>query len=264
MPALSVLIPVYNNVRFLELVLRGYEVQSFTGFEIIIGDDGSGEEMRKYLSSYRPPFAMQYCRQDDLGFRKSRILNECLRHVRTEYCVFADADCIPHRHFLRDHWSMREKGAVLCGRRVDMGERTSMTLTPGDIGRFRHQKLRWPTILDILTAKTVNWEESIRLPFLKFIHWKSPSLLGSNFSLERDLIERVNGFNEEYEGYGFEDPDLDHRLRFSGARMKALRHCAIQYHLFHAPGRASEKNREIYEETLRRGEPVCRNGLIKL
>jgi glycosyltransferase involved in cell wall biosynthesis len=264
MPALSVLLPVYNNIRYCALVLRGYEMQSFTDFEIVIGDDGSGEEMQRFLASYRSSFPMKHVWQPDEGFRKSRILNESLRQAGTDYCVFADADCIPHRHFLRDHWTSRAPDTVLCGRRVDMGEKTSQTLTPDAVGHLRHQKLRWPTVTDILRAKTVNWEESIRFPFLGLIHWKTPALLGSNFSLDRSLIEKVNGFNEDYIGYGFEDPDLDHRLRFAGARMKALRHCAIQYHLFHMPGRPSERNREIYEATLRRKDPVCRNGLKKL
>jgi len=264
MPAISVLLPVYNNVRSCALVLRGYEMQSFTDFEIVIGEDGSGGEMRNFIDAYRAPFGVRTVWQEDEGFRKSRILNESVRNADAEYLVFADADCIPHRHFLRDHWDSREPGTVLCGRRVDMGEKTSQTLTPDDVGKLRHQKLRWPTIADILRAKTVNWEESLRIPFLGHIHWKSPSLLGSNFSLERALLEKVNGFNEDYIGYGYEDPDLDHRLRFAGAKMKALRHRAIQYHLFHAPGRASETNRGIYEETLRRKDPVCRNGLKKL
>jgi glycosyltransferase involved in cell wall biosynthesis len=264
MPALSVLIPVYNNIPFLELVLAGYEVQSFPDFEIVIGDDGSREEMRNFVATYRAPFPIRYCWQEDKGFRKTRILNESIRRSSGGYLVFADADCIPHRHFVYDHWKHRQPETVLCGRRVDMGEKTSASLTPGDVRRLRHQKLRRETLSDIFHAKTLHWEESFRIPFLGIIHWKGPSILGSNFSLTRELIERVNGFNEEYEGYGYEDPDIDQRLRFAGARMKALRHCGIQYHLYHGPGKSSDKNRAIYEAALASRNPVCTNGLKKL
>jgi GT2 family glycosyltransferase len=221
--------------------------------------------MQDFVRGYQAPFPIRYLWQPDEGFRKSRMLNESLRHAQGAYIVFADSDCIPHHHYLKDHWSLRKVNTVLCGRRVDMGEFTSSTLTAEGISGREHEKIRWPLVKDILRAKTLNWEESIRVPVLgSVIHWKSPSLLGSNFSLEKSLIERINGFNEDYVGYGYEDPDLEHRLRFAGARLKAVRHAAIQYHIYHTPSSTSDKNKGIFEATVGSGNPVCRNGLRKL
>src|SRR5260370_20420287 len=111
-----------------------------------------------------------------------------------------DSDCIPHRHFVMDHWNSRAPETVLCGRRVDLGEEVSRSITPAIVKADGHQRLTFATVADILRAKTINWEESIRLPVPglgRLIHWKKPSLLGSNFSLGRSLFERVNGFNED-------------------------------------------------------------------
>ena len=265
--SVSVLIPVYNNVRNLELVLCGLELQSFQDFEVVIGDDGSGEEMREFIQSYHGPFPLQYVWHPDEGFRRSKILNEAAKKASGNYFIFMDSDCIPHTHFVHDHWQAHKSMVVLCGRRVDLGERLTKNLKVADIKYKRHQRMSYVLLQDILQGKTINWEESIRLPFQwmgRLIHWKSPSLLGSNFSLERSLFVRINGFNEDYVGYGLEDSDLSHRLQLAGARLKTLRHYAIQYHIDHPKGQDFSPNVALFERTLQLSDPVCKNGLRKL
>jgi GT2 family glycosyltransferase len=60
-----------------------------------------------------------------------------------------------------------------------------------------------------------------------------PALWGCNFSVEKSLLEEVNGFNEDFVEYWGEDNELEHRLRLAGARMCWIRHQAIQFHLYH-------------------------------
>ncbi|HDZ11750.1 MAG TPA: glycosyltransferase [Bacteroidetes bacterium] len=40
MPKISIIISFYNEINFLRLVFAGLESQSFSGFEVIIADDG--------------------------------------------------------------------------------------------------------------------------------------------------------------------------------------------------------------------------------
>ena len=266
-PKVSVLISVYNQVRNLALVLRGLENQSMKEFEVIIGDDGSTEEMQTFVKQYRGSFPLQHVWHADQGFRRSKILNEAFKQISTDYCIFMDSDCIPHHHFVRDHWKAREHNTVLCGRRVELSERMSTNLSVDDIAERRHQKVAVSTIVDILLGRAANWEENIRLPFAaaaRLIHWKTPTLLGSNFSLDRSLFERVNGFNEDYVGYGMEDSDLAHRLQLAGAELKPLRHRAIQYHLYHQRNQPTENNIMLFQETLKHADRMCKNGLQKL
>ena len=97
----------------------------------------------------------------------------------------------------------------------------------------------------------------------RWINRKEPYLLGSNFSLDRTLFEEVNGFNEDFVGYGGEDTELEYRLRLVGARFAWVRHRAIQYHLHHASRAAKPSNEEILRETKASGKAACRNGLRK-
>ncbi|MDX9925511.1 MAG: glycosyltransferase, partial [Ignavibacteriaceae bacterium] len=82
MPKTSLIIAVYNNKKYLELVFAGLERQTFKDFEVIIADDGSNSSIAELLSEYKKnsSFAIKHVWHDDKGFRKNKILNEAIRH----------------------------------------------------------------------------------------------------------------------------------------------------------------------------------------
>ena len=77
-------------------------------------------------------------------------------------------------------------------------------------------------------------------------------------------MEEINGFNEEFLGYGGEDIEFEYRLRLAGARFQWVRHQAVQYHLYHTPRRVITTNLEIVERTKRLGRAACSKGLRDL
>ncbi len=267
-PQISVIIPVYNALRALELVLTGYSRQSFRDFEVFIGDDGSGPEVRAFVeaSSRQASFPIRYVFQPDEGYRKCSILNRAVQACSTRYLIFADADCIPHTNYVQAHWEHRGSCAVLCGRRVNLTRKISESLTPRDIlcGKLEH--FTPGRLMDALVGRGDHWDEGIliRNPTLHgWINYKEPALLGSNFSLEKSLLEEINGFNEDFVGYGGEDTELEYRLRLAGARFFWVRHLAIQYHLYHPASAGSAANLSVLARTRARGKAACANGLRK-
>ncbi|MBI2027352.1 MAG: glycosyltransferase [Deltaproteobacteria bacterium] len=87
-PKMSVIIGAYNNLDYLKLCLYSLERQSFRDFEVIIADDGSGPEVKQWLSTYEPFYKLKHVWQEDDGFRKCRILNKSIQEARSEYLVF--------------------------------------------------------------------------------------------------------------------------------------------------------------------------------
>lgn len=265
---ISVIVPVYNDVRALELVLTGYSRQTFRKFEVFVADDGSGPEVRAFFesASQKGCFPIRYVSQPDEGFRRSSILNLAVRACASPYLIFADADCIPHPNFVRAHWEHKKSRAVLCGRRVHLTRKVSDGLTPRDIRKGSLEHLTPGRLVDALLGRGGHWDEGIMIrnrTLHGWVNYKEPTLLGSNFSLERTLLEEVNGFNEDFVGYGGEDTELEYRLRLAGARFFWVRHLAIQYHLHH-PGRAgSSANLNVLANTQARGAAACTNGLRK-
>jgi glycosyltransferase involved in cell wall biosynthesis len=265
----AVIIPVYNAVRYLELVLTGYLRQNTRDFELIVADDGSGPEVRALVEKYsrETPFSVRYVHQPDEGFRRSSIFNCAVKAASAPHLIFADADCIPHRNFVAAHCDRSGARRVLCGRRVHLRERMSHILTPQDVLAGKLERLTPSRIFNALLCRDGHWDEGLILKNRTVHRWvnhKEPTLLGSNFSMEKALLEEINGFNEDFVGYGGEDTELEFRLRLAGARFVWVRHLAVQYHLFHPVRSGNRGNIAVLEQTRTTGKAVCTNGLSRL
>ena len=90
---------------------------------------------------------------------------------------------------------------------------------------------------------------------------------GSNGSLHRSDILAVNGFDERLT-YGFEDTDFGRRLELAGIARRSVRYSAVAFHLDHdrpyKDAGATARNRELMEESLRRGLARCYHGIDRL
>ena len=269
-PSLSLIVAVYNAAPYLEFIFEALGRQSFRNFEVIVADDGSGPEVRQVVDRVRDDFTspLQHLWQEDAGFRKNVMLNKSITAAKSDYLVFIDGDCVPHRHFLNDHWLHHEPNTVLCGRRMNLSKQLTGKLTIENIRSGDYERLSPSVWLDGLMARSSNLEDAIRIenPFVrKMLHRNQARILGCNFSVERKLLEGVNGFNEEYQAPGIgEDTDVAFRLNLIGARFATLRYLAILYHLFHPPTQVGAENKRIFDEVVREGNPLCRNGLRKL
>jgi GT2 family glycosyltransferase len=84
-----------------------------------------------------------------------------------------------------------------------------------------------------------------------------------NFAAWREDLVRVNGFDEDFVGWGPEDKDLALRLRHAGVRRQTLLFGGIAIHLHHPPAsRAALAPNLARLEATRRGRRVrCDNGL---
>jgi hypothetical protein len=117
-----------------------------------------------------------------------------------------------------------------------------------------------------MRGKGVRIEEAFRFesPAIRnILHSTVRGVLGSNFSVARQHLFAVNGFDEEYDGPGFgEDSDLQFRLELLGLRCVSLRHLAIQYHMHHPLTVIPRRNIEMFERKRTDGRMRCRLGLL--
>jgi glycosyltransferase involved in cell wall biosynthesis len=90
---ISILIPVYNEVRFIREVLDRILIVDFCGLEkdIIIVDDGSTDGTREILKDYenRPPFRVVY---HDRNRGKGAALRTAIQHASGQVIAIQDAD----------------------------------------------------------------------------------------------------------------------------------------------------------------------------
>src|SRR2546423_279818 len=115
---LTVTLPVYNAMPYLQAAVESILGQTYSDFEFLIIDDGSSDGSADYLRSLRDPRVRLSVRENrGLG----ATLNELFRNSRTEYVARMDADdiCEPRRlekqmAFLRDHGNV-----VMLGTGID-------------------------------------------------------------------------------------------------------------------------------------------------
>lgn len=255
-PLTSLFITTYEMPRHLELVCAGIETQSEKLFEVLFCDDGSGSETGTVIADFqrRNSISVTHLWQQNLGFRKCKILNQAVRQAKADVFIFLDGDCIPHRHFVRDHLEQQEQGRYLAGRRVELGRHLSQRLSSERIrnGFFDYPTL--PLIQSAIRGDTQNLQRSVRLPWpgvrRLFKMDRVADLKGCNYSLPRKALEDINGFDETYEGYGREDTDVELRLQNYGYKIKSLKGLALQYHVWH-PRREFTPANELRLEDLK-------------
>lgn len=69
-----------------------------------------------------------------------------------------------------------------------------------------------------------------------------PRLTGNNIGVWRDDFEEVNGFDENYVGWGLEDRDLQRRLALLNIRAHSILPYTRSYHLWHPPHATCVRN----------------------
>lgn len=88
-PLVSVIIPAYNEEKYIAETIQSILGQSFTEFEVIIVDDGSTDKTYKIASSFTDS-RLQVYQQENGGPAKAR--NEALVKARGSYIALQDAD----------------------------------------------------------------------------------------------------------------------------------------------------------------------------
>lgn len=268
----SVILSTYNQPEWLRKTLWGYARQTHPDFEVVVADDGSGEETRAAMAEAGrkyPDLPLRHVWHEDRGYRKCVILNRGILAAEGEYLIFSDADCIPRRDFVATHARLAEPGTFLSGGAVRLPRDVSEAITEEDVAAGRAFDAAWlagrgfrpgrhrlrllegtavPTLLDALSPTGATWN-------------------GNNASTWRSVVLRANGF-EHALGYGGQDREFGERIANLGVTGKLVRHRAVAVHLDHGrPYRTPESirgNRAMRESARRTGRVRALHGIEQL
>lgn len=201
--------------------------------EVVVADDGSGKETEKVIEYYRTlfPFPLKHVWQEDEGFRASRIRNKAIDQCSGEYIVQIDGDTVLHPEFIKDHKRYAEPNVFVSGSRVQVGpEATARAIKSGKF-QFSPFSFDIKNRLNALHFPLFNVRAPKRNEPKEVLIYK---IRGCNMGFwKRDLVD-VNGYDENFEGWGREDSELVWRLLSKGCYLKNIKMAAVQYHLHHA------------------------------
>ena len=265
----SLIISFYNNIAFLKFIVAGLERQTFKDFEIIIADDGSNQESIERIEqlSLGTSFSIKHIWQEDKNFRKNKILNKAIQVASSDYLIFIDGDCVPHPYFVQEHFAHKQIGVCYTGRRVNLSPDFTSRLSESNIRNGYFESHNFSLIKDGLFGKSYDVEKGFYTtsPFMrKFLNRKKRGILGSNFSIHKSDILKINGFDERYEGPSVgEDSDIQYRLELIGIKIKSLKYIAIQYHLYHNYQKRPQENLDLFAKVKTNAVSFTPFGIIK-
>jgi glycosyltransferase involved in cell wall biosynthesis len=258
---ISLIIPFYKRLDFLELIFQALGKQSFKAFELIVAEDDDDAQTKAFITQKRAMvnFPVEHVFQEDDGFRKSKIMNKAILKAKGLFLVYIDGDCIPHQHFLKEYAKNMEDGFVLFGRRVKMSKQLTDIL-------LRANSIKKINLLNLMLSKSERIEDGVYLPFRTYSKTNYRGICGCNWGTYKRYLLNINGFDEDFIGIG-EDVDIEWRLALTEVKLKRMKNKAIVYHLFHDENYSKEQV-EMFVKMLdgkkQTGIAVCRNGIEKL
>jgi GT2 family glycosyltransferase len=233
---ISIIATTFNRADALDAVLRSLSRQDDRQFEVVIADDGSARETAELIEKWKPRLGVPLAHvwQEHRGFRAAEIRNRALCVSRGSYCIFLDGDCLVRADFVASHRRLAEPGWFVTGNRALM----SQTLTEETLRRPLEIE-RWGLaewIHQRLTGGLNRLPPILRLPLGPLRKWRShawQSARSCNLAVWRSDLDRVDGFDASFSGWGREDSDLLVRLLHAGVRRKEGRFATGVLHLWH-------------------------------
>lgn len=115
MPEISVIIPIYNEEKYLPQCLDSVLNQTLTDIEVICIDDGSTDNSGKILQQYAAKDnRIKYVTQENIGLSTTR--NTALQMATANYISFIDSDDFVHPRFLETLYrTLQETGCDVSG-----------------------------------------------------------------------------------------------------------------------------------------------------
>lgn len=259
-PTSSLILTTYNWPEALELVLLSIVQQSVLPNEIIIGDDGSGDETKAVITKYQNKYSIPIVHvwHEDNGFQKTQILNKVIAKATSDYIIQIDGDIILHRHFVKNHLQMCEQGVYTCGSRVFLSDQVSKRAQETKNIKYSHFSKGNSNRLNALY-------NPVLMRLFSYYDKRIMKVRGCNMGMWRQDLIDINGYNEDMTGWGREDSEISARLTHSNKRKKHIKFGALGYHQHHELSSRSEFNRnhEIFSKTIDEKLTWCDNGLDK-
>jgi len=249
----SVIVTTYNREDALEAVLRSLGCQTDRDFEVIIADDGSSAATARMIESWKGKIKigqhLEHVWHEDRGFRAAEIRNRAILAARGAYCIFLDGDCIVRRDFIANHRRLAEPGWFVTGNRILL----SLSLT-AMVLREKLTPETW-TLASWFVQRCrggINRVSALlRLPLGPLRRLRQHAWQGArscNLAVWRADLDRVDGFDADYSGWGKEDSDFIARLLHAGVRRKDGVFATGVLHLWHAEAdrtRLAENERKL-------------------
>jgi GT2 family glycosyltransferase len=225
----AVIVPTFERPEHLRRALLSLRAQQGVDvdWEVVVSDDGSADGTAAVVDQLASTLEMpvRWLTQPHAGFCPARCRNRAIAASDGEYLVFIDGDCVVPPDHLACHLARRQQGFALVGAPLYLDAEASARVSDQSV---REETFHRSLPRGYIAALVDRLHQLLRHP-------TRPKLSSGFFSAWREDLERVNGFDQRFVGWGCEDDDLRLRLRRAGVRFRSLLPATRAYHLHHPP-----------------------------
>ncbi|EUB23818.1 MULTISPECIES: glycosyltransferase [Fusobacterium] len=271
---ISVIVPIYNRLEHFRALFICLLRQNRQIDELIITDDGSSQQILDYIADLIPKasFKIKHIYQEDKGFRKTRALNNGVINSEGELLVFCDQDLIFGEEYIEYMEKNIKKGCFLLCRPISVNEKEKNTILEKIESSNKYEDLLKPLPTHYLVSvnKTLRTDRKRRILNILKLSKRGIKLVGMSYAVMKSDYLKVNGYDENYNGWGEEDDDFGNRLYVAGIKGKELKTPNMQIHLWHYsdPTKKHSMNEEYYykrkKEIFSNKEYFCKNGCSEI
>jgi glycosyltransferase involved in cell wall biosynthesis len=261
-PEIALLVSSFERPDHLRRALVSIALQqgATRNIEVVITDDGSADETPQMVRDFAATvdFPVRFVTHPHNGFQLARCRNEGVRASTAPYLLFLDGDCLLPPDHLAIHLARREPGVAIAGDCARLDRALSEQIDEAAIRNGAFARM-----MAACRFRQVRRRAFRNLLYQWLRHPSKPRLVGNNVAVWRADYQRVNGYDENFVGWGGEDDDMGQRLRRAGVRIKSIQHQTYTYHLWH-PAHETRADKPNLAYLERRGVPArCVNGLMK-
>lgn len=245
---ISILVTTWERAEYLRLCLLGYLRQTEGDFEIIISDDGSTDPTPEVVDEFkkRAPFPVTYLWRPHDGHRRAEVINRAIVAAKHDWLLFSDCDSVPKADLVEVHRREADPRRLLCGGCVRLDQARSAAMTPEKVlsGEFE-------TYISPIGRRKFRRKHLINLFYIAIRKARRPHNLALNMSCSKRAMIEINGYDQNFRGWGNADGDVRDRLRKIGVTPKSVVHKALVFHLWHPehPTRRKRLNRDYARRT---------------
>ena len=238
MPELiSVIVTTYNRADALDAVLRSLANQTDHEFEVVVADDGSTAATADIVTAWKNKAGRRLIHvwHEDRGFRAAEIRNRAILASQGDYCIFLDGDCIVRKDFVEVHRRLAQPGWFVAGNRTLLSRQLTEKILGERLFPEGWSFAGWMAQRARGGVNRLSALVSLPLGPLRTLRQRSwRGARSCNLAIWRADLERIDGFDAEYSGWGKEDSDIVVRLLHAGARRKDGMFATGVLHLWHA------------------------------
>lgn len=263
----SVVICFYDRLDFLVSCLDSLTSDRRYFDEVVVADDGSGGEVVARVEHLKGEydFPLVHAWHPREGPRRAATRNNGIRHASGDYLIFLDADFAVLPGGIRSHVEAARARHFAVGRcKYTTEEQVRRILSEGaspDLLEAIYRELSDEPV----EKERRRFVRNSRLLRFRLANPRKVTF-GGHFSAFREDIEVVNGYDENYVGWGAEDQDFALRMVLAGFRGLSVIRTARVLHLWHPRETGNKHWKEGGNVEYFRREKIsvfCANGLVK-